>query len=183
MKSKTGARSASASESPGGGAASVGDSVRKSAGWLARVKRILVPLDFSDCSFQALDHALALAEEFRATLILLHVVEPDLSATLSRSGHNAMDEGQENQLEEWRERLAKLVQKRVGHHIPVETLVRIGRAHSEIPDTAKALGANLIVIGTHGATGQAAPVLGGTAERVLRHACCPVLTVCHRGAV
>jgi universal stress protein A len=56
-------------------------------------------------------------------------------------------------------------------------LSRMGRAHSEIPDTAKALGADLIVMGTHGYTGLKHMLLGSTAERVVRQAPCPVLTV------
>jgi nucleotide-binding universal stress UspA family protein len=53
----------------------------------------------------------------------------------------------------------------------------MGHAYSEIPDTAKAMGADLIVIATHGYTGLKHVLLGSTAERVVRHAPCPVLTV------
>jgi nucleotide-binding universal stress UspA family protein len=59
----------------------------------------------------------------------------------------------------------------------MEILVRIGHAHSEIPDTASALNVDLIVMGTHGYAGLKHVLLGSTTERVVRHAACPVLTV------
>ena len=80
------------------------------------------------------------------------------------------------------ERLEGLNRKRIVQRVPTETLVRIGHAHSEIADTAKALAADLIVLGTHGYTGLKHALLGSTAERVLRHAPCPVVTVRQPGA-
>jgi nucleotide-binding universal stress UspA family protein len=65
----------------------------------------------------------------------------------------------------------------MGGKVSVEILVRMGRAHSEIPDTAKAMGVDLIIISTHGYAGLKHALLGSTAEKVLRCASCPVLTV------
>jgi universal stress protein A len=141
------------------------------------LKRILVPIDFSECSVRALDYALAFAEQFAAKIILLHVVEPAVYPENYLAAPATLQEVQENLVQVGREHLAELSRKRLGHRIEAELLVRIGRAHSEIPDTAKAMGADLIVIGTHGHTGLKHVLLGSTAERVVRYAACPVLTV------
>ena len=144
-----------------------------------KLARILVPVDFSDCSLRALDYALAMAERFGSQLILLHVVEPAVYPENYLVASPALDETNQNLMEAARERLSALRTKHLGSRLPAETLVRMGRAHSEIPDTARALGADLIILGTHGYTGLKHVLLGSTAERVVRHAPCPVLTVRH----
>ncbi len=136
------------------------------------LKRILVPLDFSPCAFRALDYALMLAEAFEASLILLHVVEPAGFGVSSET-----EEQLESELRARRARLLEIDRKRLGRRVPSEALVRIGRAWSEIPDTARALGADLIVVGLQGESPFAKSFPGSTAEGVLRHARCAVLTV------
>jgi universal stress protein A len=151
----------------------------KSAASALKLKRILVPIDFSECAAKAVDYAAVFAEHFQAKLILLHVVEPAVYPENFLVLPLPLDETNQNLVETARERLDGLARKRIGHKVPVETLVRAGRACSEIPDTARALGADLIIIGTHGYTGLKHALLGSTAERVVRHAACPVLTVRH----
>jgi nucleotide-binding universal stress UspA family protein len=146
-------------------------------GFTIHLKQILVPIDFSDCSFRALEYALALASPLGAKLTLLHVVEPAVYQQSYLGVTPPVEETNQNLLEAGRERLAALARKRIGSRLRSESLVRIGRAHSEIPDTAKALNADLIVMGTHGYTGLKHVLLGSTTERVVRHASCPVLTV------
>ena len=149
------------------------------SGFPLRIKHVLVPLDFSDCSLRALDYAVAFGEQFHAKLTLLHVVEPVVVPDNYLAAAAALDETNQSLLEAARERLLALCRKRLNHHVASEVLVRMGRAYSEIPDTAKALGADLIILGTHGYTGLKHVLLGSTAERVVRHAACPVLTVRH----
>jgi len=144
---------------------------------VARLERILVATDFSEVSLAALDYAAMLAERFAAKLVLLHVVEPSLRPQVTRGLSSDLADPTQALLQAARERLDALGRKRLGHRLQSETLVRMGHAHSEIPDTAQALGADLIVLGTHGGNVPKHVVLGGTAERILRHASCPVLTV------
>ena|SRR5579862_5996885 len=141
------------------------------------LKQILVPVDFSDCSVNALDYALALGEKLGTKLTLLHVVEPAVYQDNYLMAPTGLDENNQNLVAAGRERLATLRARVTTHGLPVETLVRMGRAQSEISDTAKAIGSDLIVMGTHGHGGLKQVLLGGTAERVVRHAPCPVLTV------
>lgn len=138
------------------------------------LKRILVPIDFGPSSGKALDFALALAEPLKATLILLHIVEPQGFPEKFLSAGGSVDEATQQELESAREKLAVLYHKKPGRHVPAEPLVRMGRAYSEICDTAKALAADLIIMGADGARRTS---LGSTAERVLRQATCPVLTI------
>jgi nucleotide-binding universal stress UspA family protein len=137
-------------------------------------RRILVPIDFSPSSVKTLDFAIALAEPLKATLILLHIVEPQGNPEKFLTPGGAMDESTRQELESARERLAALYHKKHAKHVAADTLVRMGRAYSEICDTAKALAVNLIVIGTHGSRHTS---LGSTAERVVKQAACPVVTV------
>jgi len=141
------------------------------------LKQILVPIDFSDCSLRALDLASLIAQPFGAKLTLLHVVEPAVYQQNFLGITPPLEESNQTLVESGRERLAAVSRKRVGYRLRTESLVRVGRAHSEIPDTASALSADLIVMGTHGYTGLKHVLLGSTAERVVRHAACPVLTV------
>jgi len=141
------------------------------------LKQILVPIDFSDCSLRALDLAFTIAQPFAAKLTLLHVVEPAVYQQSYLGVTPSLEESTQTLVEAGRERLAALSKKRVGLRLRTESLVRVGRAYSEIPDTASALSADLIVMGTHGYTGLKHILLGSTTERVVRHATCPVLTV------
>lgn len=138
-----------------------------------RVDRILVPVDFSNCSNRALIYALNMAGKFDSTLILLHILEPHrggsrLASRYSRTGQQA--------LESAKDKLAELTRLKSAPGTRFETLVRMGLAHSEISDTAKALACDLIIMGTRGCGAQPS-TLGSTADWVVHHAPCPVLTL------
>ena len=142
-----------------------------------KLKRILVPVDFSDSSLRALDYALALAESVQATIIVLHVVEPAVHAENYLAAPSGLDEANQKLLETGRDRLDAVTRKRTNSSVLIEPLVRMGHAHSEIIDTAKAMGADWIVLASHGDSGHKNLVMGSTAERIVRTAPCPVLTV------
>ncbi len=138
------------------------------------VRRIVVPIDFSETSILALPYAAALAEWFGAEIILLHVIEPlPLPAD---SGYVPAD------LQIADEDIAKNHLLRLCHEVfkntvPARAIVRTGQPFDEITLTAASLGAEMIVLTTHGHTGLTHVLLGSTAERVVRHADCPVLVV------
>lgn len=139
-------------------------------------KNILVPVDFSDCSRQALNFAIPFARQFRAGITLLHVIHVDYYATNSDFATydypELLDETRqagEKQLDD----LARSVRK----SYPVKTVIQTGHPGSLIVDTAKKLEVGLIITSTHGRTGFKRAFLGSTAEHVVRYAPCPVLTV------
>jgi len=148
------------------------------------IKRILVPIDFSRPSLEALDYAIELNRLLKADLILVHALEPiyyPIPADIS--GLAAYDMGPMlRELERaGREQLAKLTAKLRQRRIDARVLQRAGTASAVIEDSAKKLKADLIVMSTHGRTGLSHVLMGSVAEKVVRHAPCPVLTV--RGRV
>ncbi len=140
-----------------------------------RLQTILVPVDFSKESLKAVRYAIPFAEQFGAGLILVNVVEPLAFADIS-----AFPLAMENErvMELCRKKLESIARQRaVPPGIIRKTLVRQGQAFQEISDAARTLKADLIILATHGYTGIKHVVLGSTAERVVRHAPCPVLVV------
>jgi universal stress protein A len=140
-----------------------------------QIQNILVALDFSDYSKTALDYATFLAEGFGATLTMVHAVEPyvypeDLSAGLT------IDQIDLRWMQKQKEKLETLRQT-IKEGIPAVVVVTMGTAWNQIVTMAKSWNADLIVIGTHGRTGLKHALMGSTAERVVRHAACPVLVV------
>ncbi len=142
-----------------------------------RLKKILVPLDFSDHSLKALLYARSFAKEFGAALFLLHVTEPvpypsdvGFSPVMSTELEGALQKDAEAKLKE-------IVSTHLEAGTRVEMLFRTGRSFQEIADAADEVQADLIIVTTHGYTGIKHVLLGSTAERVVRHARCPVLVV------
>lgn len=140
-----------------------------------RLRRILVPVDFSECSKQALEYALALAEHFGAELTLLHVA-PRIPPVPE---FGPVDEVA---VREARKELEAL-RVRVSAVLPSHTVLSAlwaGEPHVEIVRAAEERAIDLIVLSTHGRTGLARILMGSTAEKVVRHAKCPVLIVRQR---
>ncbi len=139
-----------------------------------RINRILVPVDFSAPSRTMLQYAVAFATQFRASLVLLHVVEH--INVPSRVVYYAT-RLQLSVLESGMRRLAELAQRAVPPDIKAEQIVRAGTPYDVINRVARREQADLIIIATrgHGAVKQF--FIGSTAGRVVRHAPCPVLVV------
>jgi nucleotide-binding universal stress UspA family protein len=140
------------------------------------VKRILVPIDFSHHADAAMAYASALAVPLGATLHLLHVVEDPLAAGVwSSEVYTAEIAGLQVNLVRDAER--QLREYATAKDPSIATSVRSGPVAREIIACAKDQAFDLIVMGTHGRTGLAHAVLGSVAERVVRLAPCPVLTL------
>lgn len=142
-----------------------------------QIKKILFPTDFSEGARAAMEYAVSLARDYNAELILLYVVQDisiaewyipsslsvtDLVEDMVKSATNEMDK--------WSAEASAQVRD-------VEKMVLRGVPFTEIIRTAREKEADLIVIGTHGRTGIDHMLFGSTAEKVLRKASCPVLTV------
>jgi universal stress protein A len=142
------------------------------------IKRILVPIDLADPVSPALDFAIRLAQEHAAEVTLLHVVELFyLPAPGDMYGPGSNMERVFREFEHSaRDRLTRLA-ARLKRPAGLRLLVRRGAAHRVIVETAKRLRADLIVMPTHGRTGWAHAILGSVAEKVVRGATCPVLTL------
>ena len=141
-----------------------------------RIRRIVCPTDFSAPAGNAVEYAAEMARAFGAELLLLHVI-PAMNYPLRSFG---MAWPLPNLHEELRAHAAaelEKVMKGIGPGVNVRTELRDGDAHAQVLACAKANHADLIVMGTQGHTGLKHALLGSTAERVVRLAECPVLTV------
>jgi len=140
---------------------------------------ILCAVDFSDEARHALDHAVLLAKWYQARLTGVFVYTPVFapipdfalpglvtSPALTDPGRDALDA-----------QLAEFLRPAVSSGITPERRLAVGEAATEIVHTAEDVGADLLVMGTHGAGGFQHLLLGSVAEKVLRKAACPVLTV------
>jgi len=145
-----------------------------------QIQRILCPVDFSDSSDHALRYASALAETFGAELTLLHVVAPIVAALPGETAlPNTLQADIDELADACRERLEQTVGKLVASGLTVQHKVLNGVPFIEIIRYAREVETDLIVMGTHGRTGFGHLLIGSVAERVVRKAPCPVLTVKH----
>jgi nucleotide-binding universal stress UspA family protein len=142
-----------------------------------RLKRILVPTDFSPSSAKALVYALAFAKQSQAEIILLHVVEPICYPMYGQELATDLSGFQADMVKASDLQLAKFIQDHAAGYGPLKLLVREGGAFWEIVEAAQDEDVDLIILSTHGHTGLRHVLLGSTAERVVQHAPCPVLTV------
>ena len=140
-------------------------------------KRICCPIDFSDASRAAMEVAADLARRSGADLVLRHAYPipgytfPDGSVVASPKMMQDLADQAERHLQEWRGDAAKIAGS------PVTTQKAIGEPAAEIVAFARSAGVDLVVVGTHGRTGIEHALMGSVAERVVRRAHCPVLTV------
>jgi universal stress protein A len=149
-----------------------------STGALLSLKRILVPIDFSNHSLKALRYAVPIAKQFGSQIFLLCVLE---RATFVAGMENMVLAVPEKELaEEARIKLLALAQDEIEEVVPVDAEVRIGKPFVEIVELAKEKSIDLIIVATHGYTGLKHVLMGSTAEQVVRHAPCPVLVVRER---
>jgi nucleotide-binding universal stress UspA family protein len=138
-----------------------------------KIERILVPLDFSPASAEALDFAVWLAKQFHAAIHLVHVYPPDEASSVPGAGHLLFESAEA--IERLNEELMGIHRKHVPTFRPDSCFIRRGRPYEEIVRLAREIGADLIVLATRGHSGLKHLLLGSTAERVVRNASCPVL--------
>ncbi|MEX0727324.1 MAG: universal stress protein [Planctomycetaceae bacterium] len=142
------------------------------------LKRILLPTDFSEYANTAQIYAVDLAKKFGAELHLVHI-SVDMLAMVPEPGMNFLPPGDylRDMQNAAKEGLAKILPGDVVDGVKIIREVRLGTPFVEIVRYAKEANIDLIVIGTHGRTGLAHALMGSTAEKVVRKAPCPVLTV------
>ncbi|HVP36691.1 MAG TPA: universal stress protein [Terriglobales bacterium] len=148
-------------------------------------KKILCPTDFSQPSYEALKEANELAEHFSAELLLVHVLAPipviTAATTPMSAGAPAINFDvvlYEKELKAWAEKkLGEIIDQKLSKELKIQMFLAYGKAADEIVKIAEKEKADLIVISTHGETGFRHLIFGSVAEKVVRHAHCPVLTV------
>ncbi|MBK8482522.1 MAG: universal stress protein [Proteobacteria bacterium] len=148
---------------------------------MANISRILVPVDFSECARRALIHAAELARTFDAALEILYVWEPPLyvfpELMVETPGEPSRTVGDYANEHAQRE-MAHFVEEAIGGEgLNARTLIESGHPYATILRLATEGSYDLVVMGTHGRSGLQHMLLGSIAEKVVRHAPCPVMTV------
>jgi nucleotide-binding universal stress UspA family protein len=144
------------------------------------MKKILVPIDFSERSSEALDFAIEFNQKLKGKIILMHAIVIPTNTFIS-SGEidlNHMQsfyqaeyiKGTHNRLEEWAERIGKAGQK-------YTTQLKYGHPFEKVTELITNEKVDWIVIGSNGASGIKEVFIGSLTERVIRHATCPVITI------
>ena len=139
-----------------------------------KIGKILVPIDFSEHSQKALRYALAFAAQFDAEVTLVHIVEQMVYPGDWMYPPLAVSDFANEKREQMIERLRALD---AGSGIKTQHMVRLGRAWQEVTEIAREQKSDLIILATHGYTGLKHALLGSVAEKIVRHAPCPVLSV------
>jgi universal stress protein A len=143
------------------------------------IRRILVPIDFSPTSDQALHYAAALAEEFGASLKIVHVIEDRLMTGPwpAEVYLGELPKLREDLVKDAERRMVTCLESLTAKNIAATGEVLIGGPSHVILEQASTSAVDLIVMGTHGRTGITHLLIGSVAERIIRHAPCPVFVV------
>ncbi len=144
------------------------------------IRRILCPIDFSDTSPHALEHAVAIAKWYESRITALHVIHPAflLEPPILLAEFPKNEAPTEADRQSLREQLSAWLESANAAGLKTEMLFdESGNPASHILECARSLQADLIVMGTHGRGGFERLMLGSVSEKVLRKAACPVLTV------
>jgi nucleotide-binding universal stress UspA family protein len=147
-----------------------------------QVRKILVPLDFSEASRLGLEYALSFAQEFHATVVLFHSVF--VTAYLLGNAYTAHHiplpiTTQTDYARAEMEKLRETIARKGGD---VETKLALGSPVEQMAKYITKAGIDLIITSTHGRSGLRRVFIGSTAERIVRYATCPVLVVPNRAA-
>jgi nucleotide-binding universal stress UspA family protein len=147
------------------------------------IKRIVVPLDLSFSSLKALEFAADLAKPFAAELIALFVIESALTVVPNYGGvpGAALQQMANEQRRASERHLARIERRYARRGVRLRSIIQTGIPAQTIVELATRSKADLIVMATHGRTGVSRLLMGSVAERVVRTATCPVLTL-HGGA-
>jgi len=141
------------------------------------INKILVPIDFSNYSKSALKYAVNFAKKFNADIILVYVVEPTIYPADFSMGQVIVSSTDSDFSDRAKGDLETLASAEIGNDLNYKILIKTGKAFVEINETADEEDCDLIIIATHGHTGVEHLLFGSTAEKVVRKAPCPVLTL------
>lgn len=144
---------------------------------MKRFKTILLATDFSETSQMAADYALDLARSFDARLVVLHVINEPVDLRGFYVPHISFEQLEKEIETGAAQMLESFCREKLGESGNYETVIVTGVPFEEILKAADEHAADLIVIGTHGRTGLDHLIFGSTAERVVRSASCPVMTI------
>lgn len=141
-----------------------------------KLEKILVPIDFSDFSKEALDKALALAEDYAATVVVLHVMlEPQIS--MPYEVYVDWEKIKSEVSQDSEKHMSQLITDDLKQRFNIKPVTVWGDPALKILEVAKDEGVDLVVMATHGRTGLSRVFMGSVADRIVRKAHCPVMVI------
>ncbi|MBX6423776.1 universal stress protein [Thermosulfurimonas sp. F29] len=143
---------------------------------MAEIKNILFPVDFTEASERVASYARLFAEKFEARLYVVFIVEDIMRYAGFYVPHAALEKLEKELLEGAQKRMEDFVSEHLSG-LEVEPLVLTGEVAAKICEVAREKGIDLIIMGTHGRKGLERALFGSVAEKVVKTAPCPVLTV------
>jgi nucleotide-binding universal stress UspA family protein len=149
----------------------------KPSGAMTGFRKILVPVDFSECSMEGLHYAKALAKQFKSKITLLNSVHSQYYVASDECARYDLPRLMQHADVVARDQMRDLFEKTDWDGLEVETSLQTGHPGQQICEYARDGDLDLIVTSTHGSTGFTHLLLGSVAEYVVRHAHCPVLVV------
>jgi nucleotide-binding universal stress UspA family protein len=144
---------------------------------MSPIHRIVVGVDFDECSERAVDHAIELARALEANVAVVHSYELPMYWGFPTGAIVATADMAERIVEAAKAGLQSIAEKRKRAGVELSTVLRNGAAAEQVGAAAQELGADLIVVGSHGRRGLSHAFLGSVAERIVRTASRPVLVV------
>jgi nucleotide-binding universal stress UspA family protein len=144
---------------------------------MIKFEKILVPVDFSEYSMQALKYSSEFAKAYNSEVFLLYVVEPIIYPPDLSIGQITLPALNFQIDEKAKEELHRAAKESFAKETKVKIVVKLGKPYLEIIETARAESIDLIIISTHGHSGVEQILFGSTADKVVRKAPCPVLTL------
>jgi len=144
---------------------------------MKKFKTILFANDFAETSEEVFDYALSLARKYGAKLLIVHVINEPVDLRGFYVPHISFENLEKEIVEGAEKMMDKFCRTKVKDFADYETMILSGIPYEEIIKKAEEAQASLIVMGTHGRRGLDHMLFGSTAERVVRGAGCPVLTV------
>ncbi len=149
----------------------------EAAGVPKLITSILVPIDFSIHSKNALKYAVPLASQFGASLHLVFVVEPTVYPADLGFGQVVLPGVEDELRQKGADELESLITKEIAGRVKATCSVRTGSPHHEILREAEERKVDLIVVASHGHSGVEHILFGSTADRIVHNSRCPVLTI------
>ena len=144
---------------------------------------ILVPTNFSGLSCEVFSWATLLAKEFKAKIVIEHVISAKAAEEMTAQPGNPWERVLEREDNAMIESFQNCLQSDIGQTAEMQTLVEVGPAAESIIKAAKEKNADLIVMATYRRTGLSHALMGSVAEKVVRQAHCPVFTIRPKGEV
>lgn len=138
------------------------------------MKSIVVPIDFSDDSLNALEHAILIANKFNANIIIIHVKRKKEFYT-NKLGIKSIHSADDSQVKAYFDKIHEKIKDQLENHVEYKLLK--GKIFQEIIFQAKKSDAFMIIMGTHGVSGFEERWIGSNAYRVVSNAPCPVITI------